>query len=155
MTKAIALYRIILRLFSENLVAFCRLVISARRGCFQLPGLSVTAALVAAAFWGVPTGVLTAADLDVIAVDDIAGGSRWLVGGGCRGCCDAVVATLQRQSQFLRNQLAGDSTIGRENTLQTQPRGLDAPVAGLRKRGDYLDAAVRCGLVKLARLPSD
>lgn len=73
MTKARALYRIILRFFSENLVAFCRRVISAKRGCFQLPGLSVTAALVAAAFWGVPTGVLTAAVLDVIAVEDIMG----------------------------------------------------------------------------------
>src|SRR3569833_1822774 len=61
--RAMTLYTIVLTLDSENTVAFCRFVISARRGCFQLPGLSVTAAV----FF---TGVLAALGV-TRAVDDI------------------------------------------------------------------------------------
>lgn len=40
MTRNERLYTIALTFLSENTVAFCRLVISARRGCRQFPGLS-------------------------------------------------------------------------------------------------------------------
>ena len=41
MTSDAKLYAIVLTFFSENIVLPCRRVISASRGCFQFPGLSV------------------------------------------------------------------------------------------------------------------
>ena len=40
--NATTLYAIVRMFFSEKFVAFCRLVISLRRGCRQVPGLSAT-----------------------------------------------------------------------------------------------------------------
>lgn len=58
---------ILLTFFSENVVAFRRLVISFRRGCLHVPGLST----IGVGFCGVDlTGVLTAArlaDEDIVA----------------------------------------------------------------------------------------
>src|SRR3569833_3838203 len=61
--RAMTLYTSVLTLDSENTVAFCRFVISSRRGCFLLPGRSVTASV----FF---TGVLAALGV-TRAVDDI------------------------------------------------------------------------------------
>ena len=58
---------------SLNTVAFCRLVISLRRGCLQLPGLSTTWADF---FNGVEKVGDLLVDLVAIAVDDMVGSLR-------------------------------------------------------------------------------
>lgn len=59
---------IVLMFFPLNSVAFWRRVISARRGCFQLPGLSVIGAA-AVCLTGVRTDLVAMLVEDMIAVE--------------------------------------------------------------------------------------
>ncbi len=78
--------------FSEKVVLFCRREISERRGCFQLPGLSLTApAEVVICLMGVD---LTCAKDDMAPVDSYA--SSWCLFAACyRG---TVCRSAQRGS---------------------------------------------------------
>jgi len=73
--SAATLYMMVLTLLSEKTVARCRLVISASRGCFQLPGLSVTSG--ASPFVGVLAGFgTTTAVEDILALPKSTGKSQ-------------------------------------------------------------------------------
>jgi hypothetical protein len=69
--SAETLYTICFTSFSENIVLLCRRVISARRGCRQFPGLSLTGVAAAVCFTGVnvardDTGTSVADDITMV-----------------------------------------------------------------------------------------